>query len=104
MEQNEEIILEPQVPVGKIYSEKAVWTGVFLGGPVVAGYFIAENYKRFGQNNKAKRAWLISIVATISIFGTLFFIPNVEKLPKYIIPLILGGVILARSIFTGRAN
>lgn len=92
MEQNEEIILEQQVPAGKVYGERAAWTGVFLGGPIVAGYFIAENYKLFEQPEKAKRTWIISTIATVIIFGALFFAPNAEKLPRYIVPIIFAGI------------
>ncbi|WP_448699421.1 hypothetical protein ACFGVR_20695 [Mucilaginibacter sp. AW1-3] len=92
MEQNDDIILEQQIPAGKVYGERAAWTGVFLGGPIVAGYFIAENYKLFGQPEKAKRAWIISIAATVIIFGALCFAPNADKMPRYIVPIIFGGI------------
>lgn len=64
----------------------------FLGGPIVAGYFIAENYKLFGRPEKAKRAWIISTLATVVIFGGLFFMPNADKLPRYIVPIIFAGI------------
>ncbi len=92
MEQNEEFIIEVPAPTSKIYGERAVWTGVFLGGPIVGGYLIAENYKVFGRKDRAIRAWLISALVTIILFVGLFFVPNIENVPRYIIPLILSGI------------
>jgi hypothetical protein len=67
----EEIVLEKsvfeEVPTEKIYSEKAIRVGTFLGGPIVAGYFIAENFKVFGDFDKVK---------SILIFGLIFMIPR----------------------------
>ncbi|MCU1287907.1 MAG: hypothetical protein JWN60_136, partial [Acidobacteria bacterium] len=36
-----EAALDNQIPVEKIYKDKEVWVGTFLGGPLVAGYMIA---------------------------------------------------------------
>ncbi|OCX53798.1 hypothetical protein BEL04_05795 [Mucilaginibacter sp. PPCGB 2223] len=92
MDPNEKSIIEVPVLTSKIYSEKAVWTGVFLGGPLVAGYFIAENYKSFGQKDKAIWAWVISGSITVMLFVGLFFAPDIEKVPRYVIPIILSGI------------
>ena len=79
-------------PDFKLYKDRAVYVGTFLGGPLVAGYLFAENFKRLGQQDKAKSAWLIAIISTIVIIGIVFFIPNIEKIPSYIIPIIYGGI------------
>ena len=79
-------------PDFKLYKDRAVYLGTFLGGPLVAGYLLAENFKHLGQQNKVKTAWLIAIISTIAIIGMVFFIPNMEKVPSYIIPLIYGGI------------
>jgi hypothetical protein len=50
------------VPQKKLYKDIAVRAGTFMGGPIVAGYLIAENFK-----------------------GT-------EKIPGYIIPFIYTQV------------
>jgi len=46
--------LDNQILVGKIYKAKEIYVGTFLGGPLVAGYTIAENFKIFGEIDKAK--------------------------------------------------
>ena len=88
MEEN----LLPVQPTFKLYKDRAIYVGTFLGGPLVAGYLAAENFKQLGQMDKVKTTWIIAICATILIFGGLFLIPNIEKVPNYIIPLIYTGI------------
>lgn len=92
----EETIIEKsvfeEIPTNKIYSEKAITTGTFLGGPLVAGYLIAENFKAFGDYNKAKNTWIISILSTILIFGLIFLIPENIQIPNVIFPLIYMSI------------
>ena len=92
----EEIVLEKsvfeEVPTEKIYSEKAIRVGTFLGGPIVAGYFIAENFKVFGDFDKVKRTWIITILASILIFGLIFMIPEDVNIPNVIFPIIYMGI------------
>ncbi len=71
----------------KIYKERAFWVGTFLGGPLVAGYFFSENFKVLGQPEKVKPTWIITIVATIVIFGGIFMIPEHIHIPNQVIPL-----------------
>jgi hypothetical protein len=88
MEQN---LLSP-VPDFKLFKDRAIYIGTFLGGPLVAGYLIAENFKQLGHNGKMKTTWIISIIVTIIMFGVVFLMPNVERVPGYIIPLIYAVV------------
>jgi hypothetical protein len=81
-----------EIPTEKIYKERAIWVGTFLGGPLVAGYLIAENFKVFKENEKAKITWVIAIVTTIVIFGGLSFIPENVKIPNQIIPIIYTAI------------
>ena len=88
MEEN----LLPVIPTFKLYKENAIYVGTFLGGPLVAGYLMAENFKQLGQQEKVKTTWIIGIAASIVIFGGAFLIPNIEKVPNYVIPLIYLGI------------
>ena len=85
----DEIIIDREVtaPARKIYSINAIWVGTFLGGPLSAGYLIAENFKAFGQRNKVGPTWIIAIIVTGVIFGGVFLIPEIEAIPQQIIPL-----------------
>lgn len=81
-----------EIPTKKIYRDRAIWVGSFLGGPVVAGYFIAENFKVFKDYKKAKTTWIITIISTIIIFGGIFLIPENIKIPNQIIPIIYTSI------------
>ena len=87
----EENLLLPH-PGYKLYKDQAIFVGTFLGGPLVAGYLAAENFKRLGQEEKVKKTWLFTIASTIVIFGGIFLIPGIEKIPNIIIPLAYTGI------------
>ncbi|HEY2722089.1 MAG TPA: hypothetical protein VGI82_10215, partial [Chitinophagaceae bacterium] len=72
--------LFPEKPANKLYSENAIRVGTFLGGPLVAGYLIADNYKQLGQMEKVRTTWILSIFATVVIFVIAFLMP--EKTPQ----------------------
>jgi len=72
----------------KIYKDKAIRVGTFIGGPLVAGYFIAENFKAFDEPDKARKTWIYTILATIVIFGIAFLIPGNDRSGEFIMPLI----------------
>jgi len=75
------------LPNFKLYNDWAIYVGTFLGGPLVAGYLAAENFKELGEPDKVRNTWIVAIGATILIFGSIFLIPNIEKIPNYIIPI-----------------
>ena len=79
-------------PKGKVYKDRMLWIGTFLGGPLVAGYIIAENFKAFGRPDSANKTWLFTILATIIIFAGVFSIPEDSKIPDQLIPLIYIGI------------
>lgn len=65
----QEQTLDKHITIGKIYKEKAITFGTFLGGHLVAGHLIAENFKVFGEKDRAKKTWIYTIIATVIIFG-----------------------------------
>ena len=83
---------ENPIPRGKVYKDKAIWVGTFFGGPLAAGYIIAENFKVFGEHHNAKKTWIYTIIFTIVLFSGIFLIPNIEKIPKQIIPIIYTAI------------
>jgi hypothetical protein len=74
-------------PDFKLYRNRAVFIGAFLGGPLVAGYMAAENFKNLGQPEYAKRAWVIAILTTIVVFGVFPFLPFVDKILGAAVPV-----------------
>ncbi len=81
----------------KIYKDKAFWTGTYSGGPLVAGYLFAQNFKAFGEHHYLKATWIISVLVTVILFGGVFLIPETIEIPKFIIPLAYTA--LAYGIF-----
>lgn len=79
--------IDKTIPKGKIYKDRAFWVGTFLGGPLVAGYLFSENFKSLGQPEKVKPTWIITIIATVVIFGGIFMIPENINIPNQIIPI-----------------
>ncbi|MCV2483437.1 hypothetical protein OD917_00770 [Flavobacterium sp. SH_e] len=79
-----------EIPTEKIYSKKAISTATFFGGPLVAGYCIAENFKAFNESEKARNTWLITGAFTIVIIAIAFNLP--ENFPTIIFPVIYSGV------------
>lgn len=85
--------LDIEKPTQRIYKDRAIWFGTFLGGPLTAGYLIAENFKAFNETDKAKKAWIYSIIATVVVFSGVFLIPDDDvEIPNQIIPLIYTAI------------
>ncbi|HET7180563.1 MAG TPA: hypothetical protein VFI14_12600 [Chryseosolibacter sp.] len=92
----EEVIdREVASPARRIYSINAIWVATFLGGPLSAGYFIAENFKTLGERNKVGRTWIAAIASTIIVFGGIFLVPDAEKIPRQLIPLVYSLIAYA---------
>jgi hypothetical protein len=72
----------------KIYSTTSVYAATFLGGPLVAGYMLANNFKTFGQRTKAAATWFY----TLAILSALILIPDSDKIPNYLIPTVYLGI------------
>lgn len=84
-----------EIPAHKIYSDKLIWGGTFLGGPLVAGYFISENYKAFGEQKNANKTWLFTILATVVIFLIIVLIPDSVNIPNFLFPLAYTAIVTA---------
>ncbi|MFD3000387.1 hypothetical protein ACFS7Z_08460 [Pontibacter toksunensis] len=72
----------------KVYTTNSIWYATFLGGPLTAGYLIAENFKTLGQRNKVLATWVITILATIIIFKLSEYVTS----HRYALPLFCAGV------------
>ena len=76
----------------KLYKDKAISIGTFIGGPLVGGYLFAENFKAINQSDKVTRTWIITILTTIVIFGLAFLIPENSRFPRILIPVIYTAI------------
>jgi MFS superfamily sulfate permease-like transporter len=79
---------EENVPYGKIFTDKKLWLGSMLGGPLVAGYIIYKNYHIFNEFNKAKKVMLITILFSIILITIIFLIPDSIRIPDQLMPFI----------------
>ena len=84
--------LEAVKSTKRIYKDNMIWVGTYLGGPLVAGYLIAENFKSFNEINKAKKTWIFTITGSILIFFGVSQIPDSVNIPNYIIPLFYTAI------------
>ncbi len=92
-----------KIPTQKIYKKTSITSGTFLGGPLVAGYLIAQNFKAFGEPGKARKSWIYAILATVVIVGGIFFIPAHIDIPNFLIPLVYTLItLLLVERFQGR--
>lgn len=76
----------------KVFTAKMLWVASYLGGPLVAGYVLAHNYKVFGQQKRVQQAWIWSAVVTIVVFISVAFIPESVNIPNFIIPFFYTGI------------
>jgi hypothetical protein len=76
------------LPTFKLYNNISVRLATFLGGPLAAGYLIAENFKELGEHSKIRMTWIISIVTTILICVIGVLLSKIKSFPNYIVPII----------------
>jgi L-cystine uptake protein TcyP (sodium:dicarboxylate symporter family) len=82
----------PATPFRKLYDTKEIIVGTFLGGPLAAGYLLAENYKHFDENKKAKKTWIIAILSAVILYSIVLFVPQIEYIPVIVIPLVYTAI------------
>ena len=68
----QELNSDTTFPTATVYTPANVLLGSFLGGPLVAGYIIARNFSAFGESEKARLTWIITIIATVGVFCIAF--------------------------------
>ncbi|MEJ7681282.1 MAG: hypothetical protein WKG06_26225 [Segetibacter sp.] len=92
-------------PDFKLYEDKSVYISTFLGGPLAAGYWAAENFKYLGQGGKVQKTWIIAIIATVVIFGGAFLIPGIEKVHwVYNTSILYWNSTLSSKTLSGKCN
>ncbi len=80
-------------PKGKLYEDKAIYIGTFLGGPLVATYMLADNYKTLGKPEKATKVWIIGVVSVIILFTLMLSVPDDLQIPNLLVPAIMAGIV-----------
>lgn len=70
-----------------LYKENAIVIGTFLGGPLVAGYFFAENFKVLDEEEKIRLTWVIAIATLFCVILIAVLLPEDINIPNQIIPI-----------------
>lgn len=78
----------------KLYNERAVLIAAFLGGPLAAGFLVAQNFKAIDEPQKATRTWLIATGVLILLIIT-SYIPFLDKVP----PILYSAAICTTAHF-----
>lgn len=86
---------------GKIYSKNQINIATFIGGPLIAGYLISQNFKIFGDKDASKKTLVISLISTAIFIGLLILLPEsiTNKIPSIstaIIPIIVASLIVKK--------
>jgi hypothetical protein len=68
--------------INKIYSVRTIRIATFIGGPLVAAYLMAANFKQFGEGNKVARTWLWSMAIFTVIIVVSLFLP--DSIPSFV--------------------
>ena len=66
-----------------LYRESSVQIATFLGGPIIGGYLVAENFKNIGEHHKVKRTWIAAIMATVIIVVLVYLLPGLQYMPIF---------------------
>lgn len=59
----------------RVYRESSIQMATFLGGPVVGGYMIAQNFKAFDQHGKVQVTWFFACFITLVGIALVFLLP-----------------------------
>ena len=81
----------------KIYTDGKMWLVGFLGGPLGAGYIMAQNFRAFNEPEKVRITWYITVLATLLVWGGLAILPGyyIDKIPHHLIPAIYMAIAAA---------
>lgn len=68
---------------GKIYSSKSILWGTFLAGFAAGAYMLYQNFKSFGQTEKA-RMIVIGAIASFAFLTFSLFSPVLDNIPGFV--------------------
>jgi hypothetical protein len=84
----EDSLFSPTI-TNKVHKEAAIQIGTFLGGPLVAGYLIAHNFRQLDQPEKVKKTWLWTIIGFVAIVALAIILP--QSIPAVVFAAVYTG-------------
>lgn len=75
--------LFPDTITRRLYNERSILIGTFLGGPLAGGFLLAQNFKALDQPVKARITWAATIATLLLLIGTAF-IPFFDQIPSMV--------------------
>lgn len=90
-------ILDDSKPTEKVYKERGLAWGAFLGGPIIAGYLLIKNYKSLGKKSAVNKALGITIASTIIYCMLAYFFQEVVNLS--FVPLAIICMVVTQQVF-----
>jgi hypothetical protein len=86
----EQTLLNP-ILSNKIDSVRTISIATLIGGPLVAAYLMASNFKQLGEANKVFKTWIISIAVFIGVLTISFFLP--DAIPNIVYNLVFYFIV-----------
>ena len=79
----EEILDAPDAK-DKVYKKSMITFAAFLAGPLIAAYFLAENFKVINKREYVPKTWLIAIAIMAFVLYGSFNLEIFDELPSYV--------------------
>ena len=71
----------------KLYNERTILIGTFVGGPLAGGYLLAQNFEALSEPAKAGKTWMVTIGVMLLLFGSAF-VPAADAIPGIVYNLL----------------
>lgn len=81
--------LFPSTVAQKLYNERAILIGTFVGGPLAGGYLLARNFAVLNEPAKAGKTWIATVGVLLLLIASSFF-SLTDKIPPVVYGLALG--------------
>jgi hypothetical protein len=83
----------------KIYSKNQIDIATFIGGPLIAGYLLSQNFKTFGEKEAAKKSTIFSILGLLLLISAFVLLPEsiTSKIPNIfvaVIPIVIASLVV----------
>lgn len=78
----------------KGYNEQSIFVGALLGGPLVAGYMMAENYKAVDKDENVMLTWVFALAYIVFQTIASYYIRSIINFPGITVAFISAFIII----------